>query len=206
MGGGGRVLTQTEQNAKYLDSYINFTKHFKHLDIIKGEIEFSDDCVLNSSFLISIINGFDFIKNNRKILIKIEKMLLETKDVDKIINNYFYGNSNYSRFRSLRNPNSEEFLGENLWSDIENLICTDSELSYTYANLLQSRFELGEKSIAKDPKLSLSYARNIIKGRFELGEKSISKKNEYIYDYAKIIGLLPNNLFGAMKLNLFKKK
>lgn len=185
MGGGGRVLTQLEQNAMYLEEYTQFTKMFKHLDLVKGEVEFNDSSALNLvSVLLSIKFGdFKFL-NNDKILLNIEKMLISTMETKEIMT-YFKGN--HRRFRLLRNPNSEGFLGEELWNRFEKFIANDTRLSLEYALLIGGRFELGEKSISKDAYCSLEYV-SLLGCRFELGEKSISEKNEYLLKYAKIIG------------------
>ena len=67
----------------------------------------------------------------------------------------------------------------------EKLIAKDAEYSWRYAEVIRSRFELGEPEIAKDSEASYYYAVRVIKGRFELGEPAIAKNPEYSLMYAE---------------------
>ena len=69
----------------------------------------------------------------------------------------------------------------------EKLIAKDAEYSWQYAEVIGSRFELGEPAIAKDSEASYYYAVRVIKGRFELGEPAIAKNHEYSSMYAEEI-------------------
>ena len=69
----------------------------------------------------------------------------------------------------------------------EKLIAKDAEYSWYYAEVIGSRFELGEPEIAKDSEASYYYAVRVIKGRFELGEPAIAKNPEYSLMYAEEI-------------------
>ncbi len=61
-----------------------------------------------------------------------------------------------------------------------------ASIAFFYAaNVIQKRFELGEKAISKKPSYSYVYSRDVIKGRFELGEPAIAKDANNSYWYAK---------------------
>lgn len=205
MGGGGRVLTALERNAQYLDNYVQFIKVFKHVDLGKGEIEINLSEVSDKAgYLRRVIIPIDFVQNNKKILLKLEKMLFETNNSQEILT---YFKSNHKRFDCLHNEflwnnqKNPEFLGKEIWDEFEKIISNNAEESYEYATLTRKRFELGEIAISKKAFLSLEYARNIIKGRFELGEESISECNEYLLQYSQLIGPLPDHLYNMMISN-----
>ena len=69
--------------------------------------------------------------------------------------------------------------------DLEPIIAKNAEYSFWYAiEVLDDRFELGEKAIAKDYYFAYRYAKLILNGPFKLGEPAIAKNSYYSYSYA----------------------
>ena len=70
--------------------------------------------------------------------------------------------------------------------ELEPIIAKNAECSYWYAiEVLDDRFELGEKAIAKDYYFACRYAKQILNGPFPLGEPAIAKSSYYSYMYAR---------------------
>ena len=67
-------------------------------------------------------------------------------------------------------------------------ISTDAHHSLVYANILNKRFELGEKAISGETYHSFNYAKCVLKGRFILGEGKI-KQSEYKEEYEKLFDI-----------------
>jgi hypothetical protein len=74
--------------------------------------------------------------------------------------------------------------------ELESIIATDYKYSYWHAqDVINGRFEEGERSIATNPEYFCRYARYIIKAPFPLGHPVIFNsewKNEYL-DFLKEI-------------------
>lgn len=102
----------------------------------------------------------------------------------------------------------EKFM--NLLVISKKAIAQDADLSAQYAYILGKRFEDGEHSISKNPKLSCDYARDIVKGRFTLGEDAISTETRWIYNYYDALknnnanAELPETLHNIMLANGIK--
>ena len=72
--------------------------------------------------------------------------------------------------------------------DLEPIIAKNAEYSFLYAiEVLDDRFELGEKAIAKDYYLAYRYAKLILNGPFNLGEPVIAKNEFYSKTYTRDI-------------------
>ena len=70
--------------------------------------------------------------------------------------------------------------------DLEPIIAKNAEYSFLYAiEVLDDRFELGEKAIAKDYYLAYRYAKLILNGPFNLGEPVIAKNEFYSKKYTQ---------------------
>lgn len=202
MGGGGRVLTQKEQNAEYLNSYADFIKYIKHFDLDKQEIELKEESVEAAYQVLSqeIIRNLDY---DNKIIIKLLKIIFESDDIDKMLK------FDLKEIRwMIRNDYKIGFTLEKL----ENLIKRSASNSLKYAQKIEDRFEKGEKAMAKSDEIkfipnghvcpiivlpALEYAK-IIGGRFELGEEKIAKNTEYIHEYSKVVGMLPEELHNIL--------
>jgi hypothetical protein len=203
MGGGRRVLTQLEQNAEYLREYSNFIKNIKHLDLEKQEIELKEESVEAANYLLSCV----IIKNlsdENKIKLKLLKIIFESDDFITMLNC-----CNLRRIRWMIYRGYD--VGFTL-EKLENLIQHLAKESLIYALEIKDRFEKGEKAIAESDEIdfipndkvypvtvlpSLEYAK-IIKGRFELGEKKIMQKTKWIYEYSKIVGMLPEEMHNML--------
>jgi hypothetical protein len=202
MGGGGRVLTQKEQNAKYLNHYADFIKYIKHFDLDKQEIELKEESV-NAAYQVlnqEIIRNLDY---DNLIKIKLLKIIFESDDVDKMLK------FNLKKIRwMIRNDYEIGFTLDKL----ENLIKRSVSNSLEYAKMIENRFKKGEKVIAESNEIkfvpkgyvyqelvlpALEYAK-IIGGRFELGEEKIAKNTKYIHEYSKVVGVLPEELHNIL--------
>lgn len=74
--------------------------------------------------------------------------------------------------------------GQKLTNTELNAIAENASCSRLYAeNVLQKRFEKGEKSIATSAKQSYLYAKDVIYGRFSLGEDAILKSPKFAFLY-----------------------
>ena len=72
--------------------------------------------------------------------------------------------------------------------DLEPIIAKNAEYSFWYAiEVLDDRFELGEKAIAKNYYLAYRYAKLILNGPFKLGEPVIAKNEFYSKTYTRDI-------------------
>lgn len=98
------------------------------------------------------------------------------------------------------------------WSDFitkhkdffeKELISKSANLSTSYAYKTDSRFELGEQSIAKSAEKSYKYALNTLHNRFELGENSILKSAKYSSMYS--MNVIKDRWLEAEKTILEKK-
>ena len=54
---------------------------------------------------------------------------------------------------------------------------------------LMGDFELGEQAISTDAKYSYLYARDVLNSRFELGETTIAEDDYYKKKYFKLTGI-----------------
>jgi hypothetical protein len=202
VGGGKRVLTQKEQNAKYLNDYANFIKYIKHFDLDKQEIELKEESVEAAYQVLcqEIIRNLDY---NNKIKIKLLKIIFESDDSDTMLE------FNLKKIRwMIRNDYEIGFTLEKL----ENLIENSASNSLKYAEKIEDRFEKGENAIAESDEIkfkpkghvcalsvlpALEYAK-IIGKRFELGERKIAKNTTYIHEYSKVVGMLPEELHNML--------
>jgi hypothetical protein len=70
----------------------------------------------------------------------------------------------------------------------EKLFATNSDISFAYAEHLKMTrgtiWTKGEDAISESPEYSYKYGREILNGRFEKGEKAIASDVNYAYDYA----------------------
>jgi len=202
MGGGGRVLTQKEQNAKYLNHYANFIKYIKHFDLDKQEIELKEESVEAAYQVLcqEIIRNLD---SSNKIKIKLLKIIFESDDAGTMLE------FNLKKIRWMISRDYD--IGFTL-DKLENLIKNSAPHSLKYALKIEDRFEKGEKAIAESDEIkftpnghvcpiivlpALEYAK-IIGGRFELGEEKIAKNTEYIHEYSKVVGMLPEELHNIL--------
>lgn len=202
MGGGRRVLTQKEQNAKYLNDYANFIKYIKHFDLDKQEIELKEESVEAACHALrqEAIRHLDY---ENKIILKLLKIIFESDDSDTMLE------FNLKKIRWMISRDYD--IGFTL-EKLENLIENSAADSLEYTQKIENKFEKGEKAIAESDEIwfkpkghisrtpvlpALEYAK-IIGKRFELGEEKIAKKTEYIDEYSKVVGILPEELHNIL--------
>ena len=74
------------------------------------------------------------------------------------------------------------------FSKAEKLFTTDANISFAYAEYLKMTkgiiWTKGEDIISESPEYSYRYGREILNGRFEKGEKAIASDVNYAYDFA----------------------
>ena len=113
--------------------------------------------------------------------------------------NYYNNKSNQLKYPNVLNHTHEKEIAKTnpKWAyeyvskhgkdeDLELIIAKNAEYSYWYAiEVLDDRFELGEKAIAKDSYYSYRYAKIILNGPFKLGELVIAKSTEYSKKYTQ---------------------
>jgi len=98
-------------------------------------------------------------------------------------------------------------IPEDILEKVQESVYKDPVSSFNYARITGERFEKGELAISQDPESSFNYAKYVLKSRFELGEKSIAKVSDLCLKYATSIigGKLPKKMHEAMELYSFKK-
>ena len=112
--------------------------------------------------------------------------------------NYYDGDLKYPNI--LNHSHEKEIAKTNpIWAfdytsrhgkdeELEPIIAKNAEYSFWYAiEVLDDRFELGEKAIAKDYYLAYRYAKLILNGPFKLGEPVIAKNEFYSKTYTRDI-------------------